>query len=136
MNFWLVIGGCLSILAGVLHLVIIVKGANWFKFFGAGEKIVALSEKGSWIPGGITFLIALVLIVWGLYAFSGAGLMVELPHLKLVIQIIAIVYLLRGLVILPIYIYDKSKVNWFVVWSSALSFLFGMFYLTGFIAMR
>ena len=136
MNYGLIIGGCLSICAGILHLLIIVKGAKWYEFFGAGEKLVRLSEKGSWIPGIITFLIASVLISWGLYAFSGAGLMVELPYLKLVIQIIATVYLLRGLVILPIYIYDKSKVNWFVVWSSALSFLFGMFYFTGFIAMR
>jgi len=34
MNSELIIGGCLSICAGILHLLIIVKGAKWYEFLG------------------------------------------------------------------------------------------------------
>ncbi len=136
MNYWLIIGGCLSICAGILHLLIIVKGAKWYEFFGAGEKLVKLSEKGSWIPGFITFLIASVLISWGFYAFSGAGLVVKLPFLKPVLLVITGIYLVRGLAVVPIALFDRAKINWFVIWSSAVSFIFGMFYFFGVVSMK
>ena len=98
--------------------------------------MVRLSEKGSWIPGIITFLIASVLISWGLYAFSGAGMVVKLPFLKPVLLVITGIYLVRGLAIVPIALFDRTKINWFVIWSSAVSFVFGMFYYFGIVSMK
>ncbi|MEE9334887.1 MAG: hypothetical protein V3U65_12440 [Granulosicoccaceae bacterium] len=68
----LIAGGALSLLASLLHIAIIVGGAKWYCFFGAGEEMAILSENGSMIPGLVAFFIVLVLLVWALYAFSGA----------------------------------------------------------------
>ncbi len=135
MNYWLLIGGCLSLLAGVIHLVIIVKGTKWYKFFGAGEKLVKLSEKGSWIPGVVTFLIASVLIGWGFYAFSGVGIIAKLPYLHTVLVIIAITYLLRGFVVIPLFFMKNKQLEWFMVWSSMISLVFGTCYLFGLLSL-
>ena len=38
-NYWLITGGILSAVAAVLHIAVIIGGANWYRFFGAGEGI-------------------------------------------------------------------------------------------------
>lgn len=133
MNIYLIIAGCLSAIAALLHVLIIFNGAAWYKFFGAGDRFVQLSLQGSIYPNLVTLGIVVVLSIWSAYAFSGAGVIRELPLLKVALLIITTIYLLRGLVIIPIYFYDKSLLSWFVLWSSAISFIFGMFYLLGMI---
>jgi len=130
-NYLLVAGGVLSVIAALLHIVIIFKGASWYRFFGAGERMATLSEEGSWIPGLITFVIAVVLFIWGLYAFSGAGLLQPLLYLKPALIIISSVYLMRGLVLFPAFIFLPDKVDFFAIWSSLLSLTFGLCYALG-----
>ena len=131
MNLFLIAGGVLSILAALLHIGIIIGGPNWYRFFGAGEKIAVMAEQKQWWPAIITSLIALVLFVWGLYAFSGAGLLSTLPLLKPILVVISCIYLMRGLVLLPALFFFPEKVNFFAVWSSVVSFLFGFCYAIG-----
>jgi len=90
-----------------------------------------MDEAGSWYPAVLTSGIALVLFIWGLYAFSGAGLIQALPLLKPVLVVIATIYLLRGLVLIPLWIGWTEQVNGFVVWSSLVSLLFGLCYAIG-----
>lgn len=71
---WLIAAGALSTLAAVLHLCVIVGGPSWYRFFGAGEGMARAAERGSATPALITLVIALVLTIWALYAFSGSGL--------------------------------------------------------------
>ena len=73
-NKLLLFGGLLSAIAALLHIAIIIGGPQWYRFFGAGEELALMAEKGSWYPAVLTFGIAVVLLLWALYAFSGAGL--------------------------------------------------------------
>ncbi len=81
-----------------------------------------------------------MLALWGLYAFSGAGVIRRLPLLKLVLAIISLIYILRGVLGIPLAIYiDHPYLNelegkmTFMVFSSAISLVFGLFYLIGLI---
>lgn len=130
-NNFLIMGGVLSIIAALLHIGIIIGGASWYRFFGAGETMALMAEQRSWIPVVITFGIAVVLFIWGLYAFSGAGILRTLPFLKYALVIISVIYLIRGLALIPALIIMPDKVNNFVVWSSLLSLFFGLCYAIG-----
>lgn len=130
-NIFLIIAGALSISAALLHLGIIIGGASWYRFFGAGEKMAVMAEQSSWYPTLITIGIAVMLFIWGLYAFSGAGLLPNLPYLKFCLIAISAIYLLRGLVVIPMLMITPHKVDSFVVWSSLLSLLFGLCYAIG-----
>ena len=123
----LIISGVFSVTAAVLHIAIIIGGSHWYRFFGAGEEMAVMAEQGSWIPGLVTLGIAVVLFLWGLYAFSGAGVVRRLPLLKTALVLISTVYLVRGLGLIPAVIFMPDEVNNFLVWSSIISLMFGLF---------
>lgn len=137
-NKLLIIGGVLSVVASLLHIAMIVGGPAWYRFFGAGEGMAQLAESGSIYPAIITAIIAIVLALWGLYAFSGAEVIGRLPQLKLVLGIISMIYIVRGVFGIPIVIYlDHPYLNeleekmTFMIFSSLISLGFGLFYLIG-----
>jgi hypothetical protein len=72
-NKWLAAAGLLNLAAAVLHLVIIVGGPPWYRFFGAGEGMARAAENALWMPTIITLGIASILFGWSLYAFLGGG---------------------------------------------------------------
>src|SRR5664279_6075634 len=96
----LLLAGTLSGGAALLHVAIIFGGAQWYRFFGAGEEMAAMAESGSWYPAIITLCIVLVLFVWALYAFSGAGVIRRLPMLKAGLVVISVAYLVRGVILI------------------------------------
>lgn len=63
-NPWLIAGGILSSLAAVLHVAVIVGGPDWYRFFGAGEGMARMAERGSAYPIAVALLIATILGVW------------------------------------------------------------------------
>ncbi|MEE9309443.1 MAG: hypothetical protein V3U64_00335 [Cocleimonas sp.] len=131
-NKFLMTGGVLSIIASLLHIGIIIGGASWYRFFGAGEKMATMAEKGSWYPTVVTFIIAAVLFIWGFYAFSGSGLLaIKFPLLKMALIAISAVYLLRGLAFIPALLIMPDKIDAFIVWSSLISLVFGLCYAIG-----
>ncbi len=130
-NKFLIAGGVLSIIAAFLHIGIIIGGASWYRFFGAGEKMATMAENGNWYPTIVTLIISAVLFSWGLYAFSGAGLLFNLPFLKYVLLVISAIYLLRGLAFIPALLIMPDKVDSFLVWSSLLSLIFGLCHAIG-----
>ncbi len=140
MNFdLLIIAGSFSLLAAVLHLGVVMGGPSWYRFFGAGESMVLMAENGSMKPIVITLGIAAVLIVWGAYAWSGAGFLPRLPFLKLALLVITAIYLIRGFggLVAPFVtnhpqIRQNSIAFW--VWSSAICLVIGVFHLVGIIA--
>jgi hypothetical protein len=127
----LVIGGVLSLLAAILHIAVIVGGPDWYRFFGAGEDMARMAEKGSSYPGLITIGIATVLAIWAWFAFAGAGLVWRPPLLRTGLLTISLVYLLRGLILLPMLIFMPEKVTSFAVWSSLIVLVYGLFYAVG-----
>jgi hypothetical protein len=119
-NKFLLLGGALSGIAASLHIAIIIGGAQWYRFFGAGEELATLAESGSRYPAIITSGIAAILFIWALYAFSGAGLIRRLPLLKTGLVVISAVYLVRGLVFIPV-----------LIWSSLVCLVYGFSYAAG-----
>lgn len=130
-NRLLLLACVLSCVAALLHIAIILGGAGWYRFFGAGEEMASMAERGSWYPAIITFCIALVLFVWALYALSGAGLFRRLPLLKAGLVVISIVYLTRGAAIIPALIFMPGIVDGFLVWSSLICLVYGVVYAIG-----
>lgn len=130
-NQYLITGGILSIIAALLHIVIIVGGADWYRFFGAGEEMATMAEQGSLVPGIVTFGIAVVLFIWGLYAFSGAKVLMQLPFIKPVLVLVSAIYLIRGLGFIPALFLIPEQVDSFLVWSSIISLIFGLIYAVG-----
>lgn len=128
---WLAIGGVLSAVAAVMHLAIIIGGANWYRFFGAGERMARLAERGSPRPAIITLLIALVLFVWAGYAFSGAGLIPLVPLLRPGLVAISAIYLLRAAAFPIFLVYAPSLGRRFIYVSSAVVFAYGGIYAAG-----
>ena len=118
--------------AALLHLAIIMGGPDWYLFFGAGEELASMAEQGSWYPGVLTFGIALVLFIWGLYGFSGAGLLRQrLPFLKASLVIISAIYLFRGLALAPAYLVKPELIDTFLIWSSLICLVYGAAYAIG-----
>jgi hypothetical protein len=130
-NFFLIVGAVLSAIAALLHIGIVIKGASWYRFFGAGERFAQAAERGNRFPDVITFGIAAVLAMFAAYALSGAGVIAALPKLKLVLAAITSIYLLRGIAIVPLFVFARQHVTPFLVWSSFICFGFGLVHLIG-----
>jgi hypothetical protein len=131
-NTSLVIGAALSAIAAAMHLAIIVGGPAWYRFFGAGERFASDAAAGRRYPAIVTFGIASLLASWSAYALSGAGVIAPLPLLRVALVLITAVYLIRGLVLLPILISARNKLTQFIiVWSSLICLCYGAVHLLG-----
>ena len=130
-NKSLILGGILSALAAILHVVVIAGGPAWYRFFGAGEEMAQAAERGSSTPALVTFAIAAILMVWALYAFSGAGVIRRLPLLRTALILISAVYLLRAFALLPVVILRPELVDTFAVVSSLVVLAYGLAYSIG-----
>ncbi len=135
---WLLSGGLLTGVASMLHVAIIVGGPDWYRFFGAGERMARLAALGSPYPALITAGIAAVLGVWALYALSGAGVIRRLPLLRLALVLISAIYLIRGVLGVPAvllvddpYMRELRGRLTFMVVSSAICIYLGICYAIG-----
>lgn len=141
-NATLVVAGWCNFAIAALHLAIVIGGGDWYRFFGAGEKMAAMADNGSWAPMAITAAIILVFLVFGMYAFSGAGLVRKLPLTKGVLVVISCVYLTRGVGSLPVIVFVEhpllAEMNTrivFVFVSSVLSLVIGVLHGIGTLAL-
>ena len=128
-NVFLITGALMSALAAALHVGCIVFGAPWYRFFGAGERMAQMASAGHWYPAVVTVAIASILTGWSLYALSGASVIRPLPLLRPVLCAITAIYLLRGLVIVPLAVFGRTTPFWW--WSSAICLLIGAVHLAG-----
>jgi hypothetical protein len=128
---WLGAAALLSGVAALLHLAVIAGGPDWYRFFGAGEEMARLAERGSARPALITLGIATILAIWSAYALSGAGRIGRLPLLRTGLVVISATYLLRGLVLLPILAMNGGKADAFTWWSSLIVLVYGLTYAIG-----
>lgn len=132
MNSFLIIAAVLNFVAALLHVLIIIFGPAWYRFFGAGERMATMAEQGDIKPTIVTLMIAGALSMFGLYALAGAGLKIPLPFVRLVLVLITSVYLLRSLALLPILrpaAQLPSPAFW--TWSSLIVLGFGLVHLAG-----
>lgn len=130
-NRYLVAGAWCCFAAALAHLGCIVFGGDWYRFFGAGEQMARMAEQGLWYPTLVTSFIVVVLVVWGCYALSGAGVIRRLPLTKLALVLISVVFLLRGVAfvgLMPMFP-ENSLTFWLV--SSAICLLIGGLFAVG-----
>lgn len=132
-NIFLAIGALLSAIAAILHLLIIVGGPNWYRFFGAGERFAVAAAQGRYYPALVTTGIAAVLGVWSAYALAGAGAIHPLPVLRPVLIGITAIYIVRGVAFAPAVLGAGGQITPFVHWSSAICLGFGIVHLVGLI---
>jgi hypothetical protein len=133
-NHWLVAGGVLSLAAAALHVAVIAGGADWYRFFGAGEEMAVAAERGSAMPAVVTFAIAALLSIWAAYAFAGVGLIRRLPLMRTALVLISAIYLLRGLILLPLLALIPgawANIGSFDIWSSLIVLILGAAYAVG-----
>jgi hypothetical protein len=129
-NRMLVLAAALSALAAVLHVAVIAGGPDWYRFFGAGERMARLAEAGSPRPTLFTLGIASILAGWALYALSGAGVVRPLPFTAAVLMAITAVYVVRGLVFVPVALMPAIRTP-FNLWSSAICLAIGLVHAIG-----
>jgi hypothetical protein len=131
-NPWLVVGGWLSLAAAALHVACIFGGPDWYRFFGAGEPIARMAERGLWTPHLLTLGIAAVLAIWAAYAFAGAGLIRRLPLLRTGLIVIAAIYLARGAMLFMPQMFNRPDLSpGFMFWSSLIVLIYGVVYAIG-----
>ena len=131
-------GGWITGAAALLHVAMIAGGADWYRFFGAGEQMARNAERGSIFPAVVTACIAAILGVWALYGLSGGGVIRRLPFLRLAVTLIAAVYLARGILGIPLVMMIddpymnqlKAKMTFMVV-TSAICVALGLCYAIG-----
>jgi len=141
MNYLKVAGAsCLAISA--LHVAIMIGGPAWFRYFGAGEELAQLAEQGTWYPVAATSVITIIFALFGAYAFSGAGKLPRMPLLKLMLGIIAAVFLIRGLAGVPMVLFGSDpevvalgQRMGFVWITSLVSFLIGVLFVLGVVSL-
>lgn len=128
---WLIAGGWLSVAAALLHIGCIVGGPDWYRFFGAGEEMARAAERGELYPALLTLGIACILGIWAAYAFSGAGRLPRLPLLRTGLVVISAIYLLRGLILVPLHLWRPQFTDSFAIWSSLIVLVYGIAYAVG-----
>ena len=133
-NQWLKLGGILSFVVALLHLVIIFVGASAYRYFGAPEGYARAAEAGSTSPAMRTLVLVVIFTIWGLYAFSGGGVIRRLPLLRITLLLIGIIYTLRGVFvfqqIFQIFISSEQVEPRKIVFS-LVSLIIGLAYLIG-----
>jgi putative oxidoreductase len=135
-HIWLLSAAAASTIASLLHIAIIFGGPDWYRFFGAGERMAQLAEQGSRHPTVVTLCIASVLAIFALYAISATGLLPRLPLLKVGLVLISGVFLVRAVAGLTLpwltthpAIAQNSMTFWMI--SSVICLLIGLCFLLG-----
>jgi hypothetical protein len=90
-----------------------------------------MAEKGHWYANFIAFAIGALLAVWAVYALSGAGLLMRLPFVRLVLSVITGIYLLRAVAfpLLKPAFPENSGTFWIV--TSGICLVIGLVHLAG-----
>ena len=130
-NTFLIMGACCSAIAAIAHVGCIIYGAEWYRFFGAGEEMARMAEAGSSQPTIVTSVLVLILSSWALYGLSGAKVIGRLPLVRLALIAITSIYLLRGVsfvLLMPIFP-ENSLTFWLV--SSSICLSIGILYAFG-----
>ena len=131
-NPWLLTAGWMSVAASLLHLAIIVGGPDWYRFFGAGDRVAHKAAMGSIIPPLMAVGIAAALGVTAAFAFAGAGVINRLPLMRVALIAIAAVLLARAaMAFIPAFWPSENRTLAFIATTSAICFIMGACFAIG-----
>lgn len=102
---YLLIAGSINFLLAAMHLIVVFVGAPAYYFLDAPQ-LAVYSELGFIFPAWLTLMLSMMFVLFGLYAFCGAGTKVKLPLQNTVLRVIGTLYMARGLVVFW-FIYDQ-----------------------------
>jgi hypothetical protein len=124
----------------LLHIAVLLAGPEWIAFVGAPPDVVKSAELGTWLAPVSTLGIAAMLAVLALYALAAAERFRSLPLVKPVLGLFAMIFVLRGVIILPALV--QGRVNWtapvdvFIVASSLAILVLGVALCLGLFGLR
>ncbi len=137
---YLIFTGMLALAGALLHIAIMIGGPAWYDFFGAPEGLVQMARNGNLRAPISCLVIASMLFVFAAYAFSGAALIKRLPLLRLVMALIAVVLILRGVLFIPLILFqpgllsgvcDCRSIDTFIVVTSLVCLVMGIGFVLG-----
>jgi hypothetical protein len=99
LNIPLLLASAGSFIVAIAHIVIIIRGASAYRYFGAGEQMAQMAERGSPAPALITGVLVCVFALWGYYPLTALGFATPLPFLRPALIVIGCIYTLRGLLV-------------------------------------
>ncbi|GGY68710.1 hypothetical protein GCM10011613_11240 [Cellvibrio zantedeschiae] len=127
---FLIAGGTIAGLAAIWHLLMIVGGPEWYAFARAPQYIVESAKAKTFVAPLGAVAIAILMFTCTAYAFSGAGLIRKIPLLKSALTTVALICLVRGLYISPLF-YSVKKLGVWHLTASAVWFFVGVCFLIG-----
>ena len=119
-----------NVAIALLHVYVIAKGPEAYRFFGAGETLARMAETGSPVPTLLTAAITLAFLAFGVYYMAAAGWLPRPPLFRITIIAIAAIYLLRGAMIFPAWLFGMRPSTFDTV-SSLLSLALGVLHAAG-----
>lgn len=119
-----------NVAIALLHVYVIAKGAEAYRFFGAGETLARMAESGSPLPALLTSAITLTFLAFAVYYMAAAGWLPRPPLFRIAIITIAAIYLLRGALIFPAWLFGMQTSTFDTV-SSLLSLALGGLHAAG-----
>jgi hypothetical protein len=128
----LVAAGIGSAIVSAAHLAAIFIGPRAYVFLGAPQ-LAPMAAQGSPLPALATGLLVIIFGLWSIYAFSGAGLIRELPLLRVALLLVGLAYTVRGLLVcldLVIWLQGRHPAPRMVAFS-AISLVLGILYGVG-----
>lgn len=140
-KYWLLVSGLLCAIGALVHLAIPLGGPAWYYFAGAPQGLVAMAEAGLARPVVTCVIIACILCLFAVYAFSALGFMRRLPSVRLVLGVIGLGLAARAVWFPILAVRTPSALgqfcgrcgsfNGFVVASSALCLFIGVGFMLG-----
>jgi hypothetical protein len=132
--------GVATAAVGLLHVAIAIAGPSWYAFFGAPHRLVEAARAGDPRASVTCVGIACILLVFAAYAFSGSGVIPELPLLKPTLGLVAVIFALRGVALVPMIlvapslvrrITDHVQIDAFVIVTSLVCIVLAIGYASG-----
>lgn len=136
-NSYLIIAGTSTFLLALFQAVITTV-PSWALYFGAGKDVVSTL----WLLYLTGYLVAVIFVLFGLYAFLGAGKIRKLPFLRTILLFISLLFIIRGLLIIPQILNNTGIIRVSSIFpvqavlSSAVSFIIGILYISGIVKAR
>ncbi len=127
----LAFGALIAALAALWHLLCILGGPSWYRFARAPREIIESAELGTWLAPLGTILVAGLMFTCSLYAASVLGVIKKLPLEKTAVATIALLCLLRGVVVIPLWLSNTAIIDAFMIVSSAVWFFVGVCFAVG-----
>ena len=131
-NMLLKIAGISTFILAIFQAVITTV-PSWALYFGAGKDIVSRL----WLLLIAGYLVAVIFVVFGFYALSGAGVIRKLPLVRSGLLIIGLIFTIRGIFLLLELminigiIQSPAFIPLQEIFSSAVSLIIGIIYLLG-----